>query len=561
VSENSVPDIDDQSKPKRLVSLFLVLAIPVVAFYFFSKSVTTPPDRGAMADLPVQRVADGEGEDVIGELPGAPETGGFTLPLVVAANDDPVDSALAEVDVTAIPTFSLDFDPVSDSKSDSDAEEAYMERLAAPKAVSFARVSSQSGDLELLDDAVLENLVGVLGSESGGNAPTEGSFFGSRKTGPLEATFLEQMDFTLIESTIIPVTIDQALNTELPGRVRGVVSDDVWSADGARILVPRGALAMGEYTSSQQDGQSRIFVIWNRLLDPFGLDVPINSGATDQAGMAGLDGTVNTRFFRRFGSAALISIIGGYAQGESKNDNQRESLANDFNTASTVALESSINIAPVITRQRGSIAAIYVNQDINFYKAYMLGLAQREKRETAKQANLAARKVALQAGRPLSDGGRPRPLSKFAHPIPFSLGKLPLSVGAARLVSDRQLETGFKSAIAVARLLKKIKIDDTTRPNRCADTFLVTEGRLLSVLVQEFLLGCGYAFDSWLPEKNGLVMDWKFVESGQISMPEAMRSLASLLAHYSIKLILDENAKNRYVVLPFEKTSFQLQQK
>jgi type IV secretory pathway VirB10-like protein len=565
-THSEIPSIEDAPRSKYGVILMVGGAFLVLSFLVFSNRPNTETVSSELNEIPVE--PSGAAEIVDTATPRSGEAVvPFSLPSIL---EETPDESLESRILAIIPAFD-DPMPVPTEKE----EKAYFDRLRAPKTVAlgsdsnFNRQNVGAGNgLDDLDGLVVDLLEDLGGSESLRGAPTEetsrSSYFVDNIQRPqLEATFLEQLDFTLLESTMIPIVIDQAINTELPGRLRATVARNIWSADGRRILVPRGTRAMGEYTTAMLEGQSRVFAIWTRLLDPYGLDVPIASGTSDSLGMAGLDGQVNRHFFRRFGAAALISIIGGYAQSESQNDNQRNAIANDFNGASMTTLNSTINIAPTITRDAASIASIYVNQDINFYKAYEVGLSKKREREKGRAiyASLEEKRALseLVATEPKQDITQLDEISKFADPNPLSLGRLPLAVGAARRASENQIANGFKTAFSISKALTTIQIDETTKPNSCGSIFTVTAGRLLSVLTQDFLLECGFMLDAWLPAQNGIVMDWKFEENADISMPHSIKSLAALLSEFSIKLVLDQAEDNRYTVKSFQSTNFQLQ--
>ena len=52
-------------------------------------------------------------------------------------------------------------------------------------------------------------------------------------------------------------------------------------------------------------------MIWTRLIRPDGVSVALASPGTAFDGSGGLPGKVDTHFFQRFGSAMLLSVIGG----------------------------------------------------------------------------------------------------------------------------------------------------------------------------------------------------------------------------------------------------------
>ena len=128
---------------------------------------------------------------------------------------------------------------------------------------------------------------------------------------PAQATRLTNPATTVIKGTLIPAILETAINTDVPGYVRAVVSEDVRSADGTKILIPRSSRLIGQYQSGVQQGQKRAYVIWEEVITPQGIVVRLASPAVGFDGTTGLEGKVNSHFFKRFGSAMLLSVIGG----------------------------------------------------------------------------------------------------------------------------------------------------------------------------------------------------------------------------------------------------------
>src|SRR5439155_13010969 len=116
---------------------------------------------------------------------------------------------------------------------------------------------------------------------------------------------------TVVQGTLIPAVLETAIDTDVPGYVRAVVSQDVRSFDGSRVLIPRSSRLIGEYKAAAQAGQRRAFLMWTRLVLPDGVSIALASPAADFSGQAGISGQVNSHFFSRFGSAILLSILGG----------------------------------------------------------------------------------------------------------------------------------------------------------------------------------------------------------------------------------------------------------
>ena len=144
-----------------------------------------------------------------------------------------------------------------------------------------------------------------------GSAQAFASSIGGVGGAPAQATQMTHTSTTVTQGTLIPAILETAINTDVPGYVRAVVSQDVRSFDGTRVLVPRSSRLIGQYQSGVQQGQKRAYVIWTRLIRPDGASVNLASPAVAFDGTTGLEGKGNTHFFKRFGSAMLLSVIGG----------------------------------------------------------------------------------------------------------------------------------------------------------------------------------------------------------------------------------------------------------
>ena len=154
--------------------------------------------------------------------------------------------------------------------------------------------------------------------------------------------------------------LETAINTDVPGYVRAVVSQDVRSFDGTRVLVPRSSRLIGQYQSGLQAGQKRAYVIWTRLIRPDGASVNLASPAIGFDGTTGLTGSVNSHFFRRFGSAMLLSVIGGLATGGAS-----VVLGGGASAAST-ALQQDGQIAPTVRVRQGEPIRVFTARDLDF---------------------------------------------------------------------------------------------------------------------------------------------------------------------------------------------------
>jgi type IV secretion system protein VirB10 len=204
-----------------------------------------------------------------------------------------------------------------------------------------------------------------------------------------KARQIGRLDAMIPEGTLIPGILETAINSDLPGQIRAITSQDVYSFDGRRVLIPTGTRLIGEYQSDVTRGQKRIFVIWTRLLRDDGVSVRLNSIGTDSLGRSGLTGIVDNKWRERFGSAILLSIVGagssyltGYGSGQyssSGNDESdsdraaelaRETIARTFSDMANQALGENLHIPPTISVHQGERIFVYVRQDLDFSAMY-----------------------------------------------------------------------------------------------------------------------------------------------------------------------------------------------
>jgi type IV secretion system protein VirB10 len=168
---------------------------------------------------------------------------------------------------------------------------------------------------------------------------------------------------TVTQGTMIPAILETAINTDVPGYVRAVVSQDVRSFDGTRVLVPRSSRLIGQYQSGLQAGQRRAYVIWTRLIRPDGVSVALASPATAFDGSGGLPGKVDTHFFQRFGSAILMSVIGGLTAASTAGTSI---ILGGGQTAAGTAIEQNGKIGPTIRVRPGEPVRVVTARDLDF---------------------------------------------------------------------------------------------------------------------------------------------------------------------------------------------------
>jgi type IV secretory pathway VirB10-like protein len=117
-------------------------------------------------------------------------------------------------------------------------------------------------------------------------------------------------DRTLHPGAVISASLVTGINSESPGPVIAQVTQSIHdSATGRILLIPQGARLIGDYRSGAKYGQSRLAILWSRLIMPDGREIILDEAAVDPSGAAGVSGQVDNHWGDVFGAAALGTLI------------------------------------------------------------------------------------------------------------------------------------------------------------------------------------------------------------------------------------------------------------
>lgn len=177
---------------------------------------------------------------------------------------------------------------------------------------------------------------------------------------------LQDPSSTVPQGSVIQAVMETALDSTRAGFARAIVSRDVMSFDGSRILIPRGSKLVGEYKADVSLGQKRALVQWHRMTLPDGAIIDVDSPAADPLGRAGIKGKVNTHFFERFSGAILQSVLDvGVRAATSEATNNTVIIGTP--TSTQTALSSQQNsIQPTLKIKQGASVTVFVARDLVF---------------------------------------------------------------------------------------------------------------------------------------------------------------------------------------------------
>ncbi|MBO9557427.1 MAG: TrbI/VirB10 family protein [Caulobacter sp.] len=184
---------------------------------------------------------------------------------------------------------------------------------------------------------------------------------------PAKATAMRNLDAVVPQGAVIPAVMETAINSDLPGLARAMVTRDVKSFDGSTVLIPRGSRVIGQYKSGVALGASRVFVIWTRVIRPDGVTIQIGSPAADPLGRGGLEGKVDRHFFTRFGGSILMSVLNaGVAAVSNVKTNSQIYIGSATEAANLANSAKPSTTSPTIQTPQGAPVTIFVARDLDF---------------------------------------------------------------------------------------------------------------------------------------------------------------------------------------------------
>lgn len=178
---------------------------------------------------------------------------------------------------------------------------------------------------------------------------------------------------TVVQGTMIQAVLETTIDSSLAGQVRAIVSEDVHAYDGSRVLIARGSRLIGRYQSGVDIAQQRITIAWDRIILPDSQTVEISAFGGDELGRSGTTGFVDSRFGARFGSAALISLIGALptvaadSTDDATTSDVLENIGEDLQDSTRSVMGEYLSIAPVIYVDQGSRVTVMVDRDLEIF--------------------------------------------------------------------------------------------------------------------------------------------------------------------------------------------------
>lgn len=217
----------------------------------------------------------------------------------------------------------------------------------------------------------------------------------------VKATMVGDPRFVILQGHMIDAVLETAINSDMPGVLRAIVSRDVYAEAGDYVLIPKGSRLIGSYFFDSAAKSLRVNISWSRVILPHGIDIQINSGGTDELGRNGISGVVDHKVGTVLTSTILlagVSLSTAYATAkipslqseiikttsskdsdkddDTKKDKETSSSSlpakivsdavKDFSDSMKSLIKKYSDPQPTIYIDQGTVMRVFVNQDIIF---------------------------------------------------------------------------------------------------------------------------------------------------------------------------------------------------
>jgi type IV secretion system protein VirB10 len=178
--------------------------------------------------------------------------------------------------------------------------------------------------------------------------------------------------YHLFEGTVIETVLTNRLDGTFAGPVNCLVTMPVYASDEQHLVIPAGARILGESKAVNTFGQSRLAVLFHRILLPNGTHIDLNGfHGLNQVGDLGLQDQVDRHYAQIFGVSLALGAIAGFAQAQSSVgldatglDLYRQGVAANVSQSAARILDRFLNLLPTVTIREGHRIKVYLANDL-----------------------------------------------------------------------------------------------------------------------------------------------------------------------------------------------------
>jgi type IV secretion system protein VirB10 len=192
------------------------------------------------------------------------------------------------------------------------------------------------------------------------------------------AEWIKPLDPTkvLYRAQVIPGLLLQALNSDIPGQVRIMVTRPVTDRfHQGHVLIPQHSILLGTQDGRPAFGQTRVAVTIEEIQFPQGEIVRLQGQMADRSGALGSRGRVNNHYVKIGVGAILSAVLNIGTRGLTGSpQNYQPTLGQEFtrDVGTSVSrsgqsiVDKSLNIPPTITLKAGTEVTIQLAENLSF---------------------------------------------------------------------------------------------------------------------------------------------------------------------------------------------------
>jgi type IV secretion system protein VirB10 len=196
-----------------------------------------------------------------------------------------------------------------------------------------------------------------------------------RRTTSADRIAAPASSYVVQAGNVIPASLITGIRSDLPGQITAQVTENVYdSPTGRFLLLPQGTRLIGVYDSQVSFGQSRVLLVWTRLIMPNGRSIVLErQPGADTAGYAGLEDEVDNHWGALFKAALLSTLLGVGSElgaGSDTGNNGdiiqalRRGSSDSLNQTGQKVVQRNLNIQPTLTIRPGFPVRVIVNRDL-----------------------------------------------------------------------------------------------------------------------------------------------------------------------------------------------------
>ncbi|MCV0370601.1 TrbI/VirB10 family protein [Filomicrobium sp.] len=177
--------------------------------------------------------------------------------------------------------------------------------------------------------------------------------------------------YILQAGAVIAAALITGIHSDLPGQITAQVTENIYDSPTGRILlVPQGTRVVGQYNNSVQFGQSRVLLIWNRLIFPNGRSIVLErQPGADVEGYAGLQDGVDYHWWDLAKAAGLSTLLSVGAELATNDDDRliqaiRNGGQDTINDAGQQIIRRQLNVAPTLSIRPGFPVRVIITRDL-----------------------------------------------------------------------------------------------------------------------------------------------------------------------------------------------------